>query len=207
LHTIPNDIENSGNNDSSAAFVNISQNRMNAQLQRIYFSKKCSYFYYSLLGLTVLLILVTIIDGFKIADSPMFIALEFLLNLFITLDFCFKVKMTGVQKFFKLDMQQKSSWWWNYFDAFVVLSCTMLFVGTVFAKHGLQKEIDESLEQLVMVIWAIWQILRVFLITKRQRLAKMNAMTMINFENIVVDTEFGGMTNRSIHLAENDDLP
>jgi len=35
----------------------------------------------------------------------------------------------------------------------------------------------------------------------------MNAMTMINFENIVVDTEFGGITNRSIHLAENEDMP
>lgn len=140
---------------------------MNSQLQRIYFSKKCPYFYYTLLGLTVLVVLVTIVDGFKIAESPMFIALEFLLNLLITLDFCFKVKMQGLSKFFKLDMQHKSSWWWNYFDAFVVLSCGMLFVGTVFAKHGLQKDIDESLEQLVMIIWAAWQILRVFLITKK----------------------------------------
>lgn len=55
-----------------------------------------------------------------------------------------------------------------------------------------------------MIVWAIWQILRIILITKKQEIAKQNAMTLINFENIVVDTEFGGMTNRSIHLADQD---
>ena len=51
--------------------------------------------------------------------------------------------------------------------------------------------LSEGAEQAVLVLWAIWQTLRLILITKKQRLARQNAQTLINFENIVVDTEFG----------------
>jgi len=37
-------------------------------------------------------------------------------------------------------------------------------------------------------------------------LARQNAQTLINFENIVVDTEFGAQSHRSIRLEDQDDI-
>ena len=44
------------------------------------------------------------------------------------------------------------------------------------------------------------------MIAKKQRLARQNAQTLINFENIVVDTEFGAQSHRSIRLDDQDDI-
>lgn len=156
-----------------------------------------------MLGLSILLILVTIIDGFKVADSWMFIALEVIINMLITADFACRVKMAGCKKFFKASGEHR---WWNYFDAFVVVTCLLLFLVAISARKGTFKNVDESLEQIVLVLWCIWQIFRLLLIAKKQRLAKQNAMTLINFENIVVDTEFGQQTDRSIKLEDQDDV-
>jgi len=48
-----------------------------------------------------LLILVTIIDGFVVADSILFIALELIVNILITFDFLARFKLAGRRKFFK----------------------------------------------------------------------------------------------------------
>lgn len=178
------------------ALLNIRDNQLNIFLQQMYFSKRCNFFYYVLLAVSLLLILVTIIDGFKVADSFLFIALECIINLLITADFACRVKMAGCSQFFKSKSGKHR--WWNYFDAFVVLTCGLLFFIAVSARSSTLKNVDESLEEIVMVLWAVWQIFRLLLIAKKQRLAKQNAMTLINFENIVVDTEFGQQTNRSI---------
>ena len=44
------------------------------------------------------------------------------------------------------------------------------------------------------------------MIAKKQRLARQNAQTLINFENIVVDTEFGAQSHRSIRLEDQDEI-
>ena len=41
-------------------------------------------------------------------------------------------------------------------------------------------------------MWCIWQTLRMVIIAKKQRLARQSAKNLINFENIDVDTDFGG---------------
>lgn len=41
-------------------------------------------------------------------------------------------------------------------------------------------------------MWCIWQTLRMILIAKNQRQARQTAKTLIDFENLVVDTDFGG---------------
>jgi hypothetical protein len=56
---------------------------------------------------------------------------------------------------------------------------------------GPLKHLDSGLEELMLALWAIWQLFRLVLIAKKRRLAKQTASTHINFENIVVDTDFG----------------
>lgn len=72
-------------------------------------------------------------------------------------------------------------------------------------QHGALKNIDETVEEVVMLVWCVWQIFRLALIAKKQQQARTNAMTLINFENIVVDTEFG-TSHRSIHLEDQDEV-
>ena len=81
--------------------LNAHDNNFNLLLQQIYYSEKCSWFYISLLILAFVLIIVTIIDGFKVADSPMFIFLELLLNVMIGVDFACRVKLVGCERYFK----------------------------------------------------------------------------------------------------------
>ena len=64
-------------------------------LQQIYYSPKCQYFYIGLLAMGCLLIVATIINGFKIAESPLFICVELLLNITISVDFGCRVRMIG----------------------------------------------------------------------------------------------------------------
>ena len=102
---------------------------MNIFLQGLYFSKRCNFFYIGLLCFSLLLIIVTIIDGFVIADSALFISLEMILNFMITLDFLFRIKLAGGRKFFRSNRGNLN--WWNVFDTFVVISCNLLFILAV----------------------------------------------------------------------------
>lgn len=77
--------------------------------------------------MTLLLILVTIIDGFVVAESLLFIALEVIINVCIAVDFMFRLKLAGTQKFFRSN-QKGNIRWWNVFDAFVVVTCILLFL-------------------------------------------------------------------------------
>ena len=108
-----------------------------------------------MLGLSTLLIVVTIADGFRVAESAFFVCVEALLNLMVTADLLARIKVQGLAQFFRLDLTKKS-WWWNMFDIFVVLSCNSLFLATISVKHGTGWEIDESLEELFLVLWSVW---------------------------------------------------
>ena len=48
------------------------------------------------------------------------------------------------------------------------------------------------MEEFLIVMWCVWQTLRMILIAKKQKMAHQQAKTLINFENIIVDTDFGG---------------
>ena len=106
------DIGSSPHNTSQMnALLNIRDNQLNIFLQHVYFHKRFNLFYYAVLVLSLLLILVTIIDGFKVADSWMFISLEVIINLMITGDFACRVKMAGCKKFFKSNHEHR--WWFS----------------------------------------------------------------------------------------------
>lgn len=68
----------------------------------------------------------TIVDGFKIADSPTFIVVELILNLTITIDFGARVRMTGFVTY-----MSKSHW--NKLDFLIVFGCDLLFLISISA--------------------------------------------------------------------------
>lgn len=146
--------------------LNVRDNTCNLVLQQMYYSDKCSYFYIGLLFLGFGLILVTIFDGFQVAESPLFITLELILNLLIGLDFGFRIKLVGCQKYIK-DPSTGLLRWWNIFDAIVVTICISLFTTTLFSKTGVIKGFEEAGEEALIVLWCIWQSLRMIVIAKK----------------------------------------
>jgi hypothetical protein len=186
------------NNTQMNALLSTREDQLSLMLQQIYYSKNCKFFYIGLLIISALLIIVLIIDGFQVAESPMFICLEFLLNSLVSVDLAFRIKLTGLRKFFK--SQLGHSRWWNIFDAFVVLSCFTLFLVSLLIKNC--GGYIEGTEETLLVIWSVWQMLRIILIAKKHRIARQSAKALINFENIIVDTDFGAQSQRSITVGD-----
>ena len=129
------------------------ENSINQFLHSLYYNKKCVYFYYVLLFMSLLLILVTIVDGFIVAESFMFIALEALINVLIVVDFVCRLRMAGTDKFFRSPSGNLKKW--NIFDAVVVAACILTFLIALITRHGIVKEIDEGFEEFVMFVWAV----------------------------------------------------
>ena len=107
-------------------------------LQQMYYSPKCQYFYIGLLAMGCLLIIFTMINGFKIAESPLFICVELLLNITISIDFGCRVRMIGFKKYM---LQNKC---WNKLDFLIVVMCNMLFILALVFHSGVE-EISEEL--------------------------------------------------------------
>ena len=101
------------------------------------------------------LIIITIIDGFKVCNTAWFMGLEFLLNFLITGDFVARMKMVGCNKYFRKASSGHLRWW-HLFDAAVVVLCLILFAVMLFAKSGVVKGFDEAAEEILLVIWSIW---------------------------------------------------
>jgi len=91
-----------------------------------------------------ILILVTIIEGFKVADSALCIALELILNVLITGDFVCRLKLTGFRKYFKSNAGNYR--WWNFFDSFVVVTCNLLFIVSIALKSSKAFGLSEGAE-------------------------------------------------------------
>ena len=111
------------------ALLNIRDNQFNIFLQGLYFNKNCSYVYIGLLCMSLILIAVTIFDGFTIADSLLFIILELLMNLIILFDFICRLKLAGFKKFYRSNQGKYRCC--NFFDTFVVVTCIILFMIAV----------------------------------------------------------------------------
>lgn len=148
------------------ALLSIRDNQFNLILQQVYYSDKCSWFYIGLLVLSFGLVLVTAFDGFQVAESPMFIILEFVLNLLIGVDFACRIKLVGCNKYVR-DPTTGKVRWWNIFDALVVTICNAVFAISLFSKTGAIKGFEEASEEALIVMWCIWQTLRMILIAKK----------------------------------------
>ena len=126
----------------------------------------------------MVLIATTIIDGFKIAESPLFIAIELFLNLLISVDLLCRVRMVGFKKYLLKD-------WWNKLDLIIVIGCTSLFVFSIIYKASA----NEISEELLLILWSSFQCCRMLVIAKKQRMAQNSAKHLIDFANIGIETE------------------
>ena len=143
------------NMSQTNALLSIRDNQFNLILQQVYYSDKCSWFYIGLLVLSFGLVLVTVFDGFQVAESPMFIILEFVLNLLIGVDFACRIKLVGWGKYSR-DPSTGKLRWWNIFDALVVTFCNVVFAISLFSKSGAIKGFEEGSEEALIVMWCIW---------------------------------------------------
>jgi hypothetical protein len=64
-------------------------------------------------------------------------------------------------------------------------------------RSGAFKAIGEASEELMLVAWAFWQTLRMILIVKKQKQAQQSAKTLINFDNVILDTDFASVSMRA----------
>jgi hypothetical protein len=105
------------------------------------------------------LIIITIVDGFKIAESQPFIFVEFLLNATISIDLGLRIRLNG----FKIYLNKNRVW--NKLDVLIVLLCNLLFFFSI-VFHIAYVEINE---ELLLVAWSIAQSFRMLLIARKQR--------------------------------------
>ena len=80
--------------------LNVEQNNLELVLHRLYYNPKCQYFYIFLMASSVLLVVLTLIFGFKVESTFPFLAMEGCLNVLIFTDFLFRLKLLGLKRFF-----------------------------------------------------------------------------------------------------------
>ena len=125
-------------------------------LQQIYYNPNCQYFYIGLLVTCCILIITTIVDGFKIAESPTFIFIEFLLNVTISIDLGLRIKMYGFSRYINKNT-------WNKLDVLISVLCNILFVVSLITKVAFEM----ISEELLLVAWSIAQSFRMLLIARK----------------------------------------
>lgn len=138
--------ENNLNSTQTNDLLNLQHGKIDQFLQQVYYSQNFQYFYLGLILLCLILIFVTIIDGFKVADSPLCIVIEFILCVTVTIDFAIKVRLTGFKNYL---MKNK---FWNKFDFAIVVGCNILFLLTLLSKASVGEEISE---EILLISWCI----------------------------------------------------
>lgn len=184
----PDEMKKSGpgfdeRNSETRALLSIEESPLDILLQRLYYNPKCQYFYMGLMAISILLVLSTLVFGFKIAQEPIFIFIESLLNLVVLGDFLCRVRLQGIRRFI-------DGGFWNIFDAIVVLGCVFLFVLMMLSRSLSILIFEEVSEEILLVSWSLFQTFRMIFIAKKQTLAQQSAKTLIDFSNIM-DTDIG----------------
>lgn len=82
------------------------------------------------------------------------------------------------------------------FDAGVVVCCLLLFFLILLSKTGLLLNLEELSEELLLVVWSVFQTIRMIFIAKKQNLAQQSAKTLIDFTNIM-ESEAGDTTRQA----------
>eukprot|EP00347_Sterkiella_histriomuscorum_P015808 403355606 len=167
------------NTTQTRALLNISESRFDIYLQRTYQSNQCQFFYIFLMLFSVMLVILTIWKGFTIDENPFFILAEVILNILMLLDFIFRVKLVGLRKYLVHGSL------WNIFDALVVSTCIVLFLFIFLSKASNIILIEELSEEVLLIVWSVFQIFRMIFIAKKQNLAQQNARTLIDFSNVL----------------------
>jgi hypothetical protein len=146
-----------------------------------------------ILGSSLLIVVITLFKGFKVDENPLFILFESVLNFLILVDFLFRVKLVGIRKYFS-GAGNSTSRVWNWLDAFVVVTSVLMFIVILFS-HSIKERgtgdnyLRQASEIALLVVWALFQTIRVIFIAKRQRLAQQSAKTLIDFTHNIINVE------------------
>ena len=95
------------------------------------------------------LVLVTVVKGFIVDESPWFIFTELIINMCVLADFLCRIKLQGYKKFIQGGI-------YNMFDAGVVVCCLLLFFLILLSKTGLLLNLEELSEELLLVVWSVF---------------------------------------------------
>lgn len=109
---------------------------------------------------SILLVVFTIWKGFTIDENPIFILSEIILNTLILVDFIFRVKLLGFKRYV-------SGGFWNLLDAIVVCSCILVFIFILVSKTSNLILVEELSEELLLIVWSVFQIFRMIFIAKK----------------------------------------
>uniref|UniRef100_A0A7S3MVD5 Uncharacterized protein n=1 Tax=Strombidium inclinatum TaxID=197538 RepID=A0A7S3MVD5_9SPIT len=109
----------------------------------------------------------------------MFILLEFILNLTISIDLGCRVKMAGFHAFMNKNRFQ------NKLDFLIVVGCNLLFLVSLLDGYT----IGEISDEFLLLVWSVIQTLRILMIARNQKKAIEQAKFLINFTDIGIETE------------------
>jgi hypothetical protein len=118
----------------------------------------------ALMAISILLVFVTLVCGFRIGESPLFLFTECIINLVILLDFVFRLRLMGAKRFFE-------GGYWNVFDAIVVFGCLFTFMLMMISSSFSLFIFEEVSEEILLITWSLFQTLRMIFIAKKQKLA------------------------------------
>ena len=102
-----------------------------------------------LMAISVLLVFSTLIIGFKIGQAPFFIFIESLLNIVVLFDFGFRIRLSGIKRFFEGGL-------WNIFDAVVVVGCVVIFTLTMISRSMPLIIFEEVSEEILLLSWSLF---------------------------------------------------
>ena len=74
----------------------------------------------------------------------------------------------------------------------MVILCNLTFVVALILEKGAIKGFEEASQVTLDVMWCLWQVLRIIIVARKQNEAYQDAKEIINFENVAIDTDFGG---------------
>lgn len=156
--------------------LHMDQNNFNIKLQKLYMSRACQCFYIILALVCTLLVVWTFFQRKATHSNFVFIIFEFLMNVIIIVDFIFKLKITGVRRYFKSCS--------NRFDTLVIMGCVVTYILYVLTVKSVIPKIaflEKLSEEILFFIWSAWQYMRIIMFIKNQKKTSSDANKLIDF--------------------------
>ena len=141
------------------------------------------------------LVLWTILDRKALKENAFFIIVELCVNIILVFDISFKIKLAGCRRYFTGCS--------NLFDFSVAMGCVLLYITIIImsACNSSYLFFEEVGEELMFIIWSVWQYLRILMLIKNQNKAKEDALDIIEFSQ-VEDIEGNLGIRPELHLDE-----
>lgn len=156
-------------------------NRLKYELERLYASKQCRYYYILFALLATIMVTWILLVGARVHQSSLFVVVEVFINVSILLDFTFKLYVTGVKRYF--------SSWANVFDSIIALSWVATFLVMMCTSSISLLTLEEVIEDMLFVVWWALQYLRIIMFIKHQKDVKDKAQVHLfsNYSHLSIE--------------------